>query len=177
MIKTILVATDGSKHAKKALTLASDLGAKYKARLVLVHVLLINARSETLRALATRRGLSKKLRDQMENYEVDFHREVAAAGAAVGFVTVPPPRELVEAIGQQVMERAENIATKAGVKKISSVMVEGDPAEAILDLAAKNKADMIIMGSRGLSDFKGLLLGSISHKVSAQAECTCVTVK
>jgi len=36
---------------------------------------------------------------------------------------------------------------------------------------------MIVMGSRGLSDFKGLLLGSISHKVSAQAECTCVTVK
>jgi nucleotide-binding universal stress UspA family protein len=75
------------------------------------------------------------------------------------------------------MDRAVAVASKAGVKKISSVIIEGDPAEAILDLAAKNKADMIIMGSRGLSDFKGLLLGSISHKVSAQAECSCVTVK
>ena len=56
-------------------------------------------------------------------------------------------------------------------------MVEGDPAEVVLDLATKHKADMIVMGSRGLSDFKGLLLGSISHKVSAQAECTCITVK
>ncbi len=177
MIKTILVATDGSEHAKKALALASDLGAKYGARLLLVHVLLTNARSETLRALATRRGLSKVQRDLLENYEVDFHREVAAAGAAVGFVTVPPPRELVEAIGGQIMERAEKAAQKAGVNKISKFTLEGDPAEIILELAAKNKASMIVMGSRGLSDFKGLLLGSISHKVSAQAECTCVTVK
>ena len=54
MIKTILVASDGSDHAKKAVSLASDLAAKYRARLVLVHVLLTNARSETLQALATR---------------------------------------------------------------------------------------------------------------------------
>ncbi|MBT6912793.1 MAG: universal stress protein, partial [Rhodospirillaceae bacterium] len=52
-----------------------------------------------------------------------------------------------------------------------------DPAEAILDLAARHKASMIVMGSRGLSDVKGLLLGSTSHKVNAQAGCTCVSVK
>jgi len=177
MIKTILVATDGSDHARKALSLASDLGAKYGARLVLVHVLLSNAQSETLRGVSTQRGLSKKLRDLLENYEADFQMEMAAAGATVGFITAPPPRELTEAIGQQIMERGEKIASRAGVKKISSLMVAGDPAEAILDLAAEHKVDMIVMGSRGLSDLKGLLLGSISHKVSAQAECTCVTVK
>jgi len=177
MIKTILVATDGSDHAKKALTLASDLAAKYGARLVLAHVLLSNARSETLQALANKRGLSKRLRNLLGSYEADFQMEVAAAGAAVGFVSVPPPRELVETIGLQIMERAEKIAAKAGVKKVTTVMADGDPADVILDLAASHKAGMIVLGSRGLSDFKGLLLGSISHKVSARAECTCVTVK
>ncbi|MBT6910920.1 MAG: universal stress protein [Rhodospirillaceae bacterium] len=177
MIKTILVASDGSDHAKKAVSLASDLAAKYRARLVLVHVLLTNARLETLQALATRKGMTKKLRHLMENYEADFQMEMAAAGGAVGFITVPPPRVLVETIGAQVIDRGEKIAAKAGVKKITSLMVEGDPAEVVLDLATKHKADMIVMGSRGLSDFKGLLLGSISHKVSAQAECTCITVK
>ncbi len=39
MFKTVLVATDGSKHASKAITLASDLAVKYDARLVLLHVL------------------------------------------------------------------------------------------------------------------------------------------
>ena len=90
MIKTILVASDGSDHAKKAVSLASDLAAKYRARLVLVHVLLTNARSETLQALATRKGMTKKLRHLMENYEADFQMEMAAAGGAVGFITVPP---------------------------------------------------------------------------------------
>jgi nucleotide-binding universal stress UspA family protein len=177
MIKTILVATDGSDHAKKALSLASDLGAKYGTRLILVHVLLSNARSETLRALANRRGLRKKLRDLLENYEADFLQEIAAAGADGGFIPIPPPRELVEAIGQQIMDRAEKTAETEGVKKITKLMVQGDPADVILDLATSNRADMIVLGSRGLSDFKGLFLGSVSHKVSSQADCTCVTVK
>ena len=75
------------------------------------------------------------------------------------------------------MDRARKFVAKRGVKKIVPVMVEGDPAEAILDLAARHKASMIVMGSRGLSDVKGLLLGSTSHKVNAQAGCTCVSVK
>ena len=179
MIRTILVATDGSDHAKKALTLACDLGAKYKAKLILLHVPLFNVRSETLQTVATRSGLSKNLRSLLDNYETDFQLGVAAtamgAGAGTGFA--PPPRDLVEAIGQQIMTRAEKVAAKAGVKKVTSVTAEGDPADVILDTAAKNKVDMIILGSRGLSDFKGLLFGSVSHKVSAQAGCTCVTVK
>jgi len=177
MIKIILAATDGSDHAKKALSLSSNLAANYDARLVLVHVLLTHARAETLRALATRGGLSKKQRDLLDNYEANFQMQAATAGGEVGFVTVPPPRELVEAIGKQIAGRAEKIAAKAGVKKVDTVMLEGDPAEAILNFAASRKVDMIVLGSRGLSDFKGLLLGSVSHKVSAQADCTCVTVK
>lgn len=181
MIGTILVAIDGSDHAKKALSLATDLSAKYKARLVLLHVNLVNAQSETLQAIATRSGLTKKLRDLLDTYEGDFQMKVAAAGAgagaAVGFSYVPPPWELVEAIGQQIIARAEKAAAKAGVKKVTSVMVEGDPADVILDVAASKKADIIVLGSRGLSDLKGLLLGSVSHKVSAQAGCACLTVK
>lgn len=177
MIRTMLVATDGSEHAKKALRLASDIAAKYGARLVLLHVLMSNARSETLRKLANRRALGKTLRERLDNYEIDFQRAIAGAGEAATFVPVPPPHELVEAIGRQVVERAEQAAKKAGVKKISTRIMGGDPADAILDAAKREKADMIVLGSRGLGDLKGLFLGSVSHKVSSRAECTCVTVK
>jgi nucleotide-binding universal stress UspA family protein len=180
MISTILVAIDGSEHAKKALSLAIDLARKYKSRLVLTHVFLSNANSDTLRKLADKRGLTKKQRNLLDNYEVDMLMVmtgggVAAAGA--GFVTIPAPRELVEVIGHQIVDRAEASATKAGVKKITTVLVDGDAADVILECAAKEKAGMIVLGSRGLSDFKGLLLGSVSHKVAARADCACLTVK
>jgi len=38
-------------------------------------------------------------------------------------------------------------------------------------------SDMIVMGSRGLSDLAGLLVGSVSHKVTNMAPCTCITVR
>lgn len=177
MLKSILVATDGSDHAAKAVTLASDLGAKYGARLILAHVRLWHARSDTLHALADRRALSKKLKTLLDEYEGEYLMEMARAGVPTGFNSAPPPFELVEVIGKQITTRAEKAAIKAGVKKISTVMADGDPADAILEIAEKEKPDMIILGSRGLSDLEGIFLGSVSHKVSARADTTCVTVK
>nr|WP_231613761.1 universal stress protein [Halomonas sp. BC04] len=37
-------------------------------------------------------------------------------------------------------------------------------------------ADAIVMGSRGVSELKGLLVGSVSHKVMHSAPCTVITV-
>ena len=52
MIKTILAATDGSEHARKAVRLAADLADKYGAKLVLVHVLLRGELDEGLQHMA-----------------------------------------------------------------------------------------------------------------------------
>lgn len=177
MLKTILVATDGSDHAGKALGLAADLAARYGARLVLLHVLMSNARSETLQALADRKRLPKELAERLESYEADFQTAMMSAGGATGYVPAPPPPELLTAIGKQLLEDAEAAARKAGVKEVSTVTYGGDAADAILECADKEKADMIVLGSRGLSDLKGFFLGSVSHKVSNHASCTCVTVK
>ncbi len=177
MIRTILVATDGSDHAKKTLGLANDLAAKYDAKLVLVHVLMANARSETLAGLASRRALGKRLWERLNSYELEVHEAMAGANAGGGFVTIPAPREVLEGVGRHILARVEAQAAKAGVKKISTVLAGGDAADAILDTAGTEKADMIVLGSRGLSDIKGLFLGSVSHKVAARSEGTCVTVK
>ncbi|NQU72224.1 MAG: universal stress protein, partial [Rhodospirillales bacterium] len=47
----------------------------------------------------------------------------------------------------------------------------------IIEYAEQHDIDMIVIGSRGLGDLKGMLLGSVSHKVAHLAECSCITVK
>jgi len=178
MIRVILAATDGSGHAKKAVALASELAAKCKARLVLLHVLLRDAPSTTLRQIAKRRSLTKEQRDLLDNYEAQGIIELAEADVSGGgFVTIPPPAELVDAIGMQVLDAAEALARKAGVKSVAKSVDSGDAAEVILAQAKRQKADMIVIGTRGFGELKGFFLGSVSHKVSADATCACVTVK
>jgi nucleotide-binding universal stress UspA family protein len=175
-MKSILVATDGSDHAYKALHLAADLAAKYRARLTILHTYLASADSATLRRLADKKALGKELAYTLENYEIDTFK----AGSGVGDSMVYPiiaPRELVEAIGKQVAARAERVAKKAGLTKVNTVLTGGDPADVILEQAKKVKADTIVLGSRGLGNIKGLFLGSVSHKVSSRATGTCITVK
>jgi nucleotide-binding universal stress UspA family protein len=177
MIKTVLVAVDGSDHAEKALDLAADLAAKYRARLVLLHVLMRDATPRQLSKLARPRELTPEQRKELKRFaeEPAFVAPVTGIGGA--YIPLPPPVDLLEPIGRQVLERAAETARKAGVKRVETALDGGDPATAILDRAKREKVDMIVLGSRGFGDLKGLLLGSVSHKVASHAHCTCITVK
>ena len=84
--------------------------------------------------------------------------------------------ELVQA-GDKVIEGAKAIALEHGCDNVDGEVMTGDPAKRILEAATGGRADMIIMGSRGHSDLSGLMMGSVSHKVSHLAPCTCVTVR
>jgi nucleotide-binding universal stress UspA family protein len=68
---------------------------------------------------------------------------------------------------------------EAGVKASGeSVAVRtGSTAPAILDAEKALGADLIVMGTRGLSDFAGLLLGSVAHKVIHHAQCPVLVVR
>ena len=178
MIKTILVATDASNHARKAVSLASDMASMYSARLVIVHALLRDATSATLRKLATRKALTKEQRHLLDTYEIDAYMTVAQAGGMdIGMASMPAPVEILEPIGRQILERAEKVAYDAGIKKVSCGILAGDPADGILAAAKREKADLIVLGTRGYGEIKGLLLGSVSHKVAARAHCPVLTVK
>jgi nucleotide-binding universal stress UspA family protein len=79
--------------------------------------------------------------------------------------------------GRRIIEEAEKDVRKRGVKSVQSALLQGYPSNRILKFAEKTGGDMIVIGSRGLGSIKGLLLGSVSHKVCHLARCTCVTVK
>ncbi|GAB4262629.1 MAG: universal stress protein [Deferrisomatales bacterium] len=83
----------------------------------------------------------------------------------------------------QALARAEQLVRpylellrEAGVP-VEERLLEGDPAKNILTVAAVEGCDLIVMGSRGLSDLEGLLLGSVSHKVLSSAPCPVLIVR
>jgi len=77
----------------------------------------------------------------------------------------------------KIIKEAEEEVKKRGIKNYQLAILEGHPAQEIVEFAKKNGVDMIILGSHGASDLEGLLLGSVSYKVCNIAHCTCITVK
>jgi nucleotide-binding universal stress UspA family protein len=81
------------------------------------------------------------------------------------------------------MKEAETVLKKAtdAVGEISgeihTEILEGPPAEAILDVAEARSCDLIVMGSRGLGRLTGALLGSQSQKVVRHASCPVLIVR
>ncbi len=68
-------------------------------------------------------------------------------------------------------------AAKQGLERVKTLTAEGNASKEIVATANSEAADMLFMGSRGLGEVRGLLMGSVSHKVMNMAPCTCVAVK
>ncbi len=54
---------------------------------------------------------------------------------------------------------------------------EGDPADAILDVAEERNADLIVVGNKGMTGAKRFLLGSVPNKVSHHAPCSVLIIR
>ena len=91
--------------------------------------------------------------------------------------TIAASQEAIDEAGKSVLDAARSLAEQEGVKIVRANVKSGPPAKMILEAAEEDGVDTIVMGSRGLGDLGGLLLGSVSHKVTHLATCTCVTVR
>ena len=173
MFKNILCPTGGSDHANKAVSLAVDLARKYDSRLLLLHVLLRNVDTRELKRFAEIEGLTKSVASEIDRLmEVDSRIEIVQLRDLQTVST-----SVLVDIGEHVLALAKLEAEKHGVRDVSVTVLDGDSAQRILEHAERESVDCIVMGSRGLSDVKGFILGSISHKVRNRAACTCISVK
>jgi nucleotide-binding universal stress UspA family protein len=175
MFQTIVAATDGSEHAHKAMDLASDLATKYEARLILVHVLQQADIPEPVRRLLEVEHMAEPR--PSERPPTGDYSVMLASTMDRGSQASLALRRVFDAWGKQILEAAESRARERGVRDVITVLQEGDPVDRILECAEREGADLLVVGSRGLSDLKGLFLGSVSHKLSQLARCTCITVK
>jgi nucleotide-binding universal stress UspA family protein len=85
---------------------------------------------------------------------------------------VVTPTEDVEAL----LAETANEVGKNGVQ-VQTFARQGDPADAILDVAEEQKADLIIVGNKGMTGAKRFLLGSVPNKVSHHAPCSVLIVR
>jgi nucleotide-binding universal stress UspA family protein len=82
------------------------------------------------------------------------------------------PREDVEA----TLDAAAGIARELGVE-VRVYSRQGDPADAILDVAEEQEADLIVVGNKGMTGAKRFLLGSVPNKVSHHAPCSVLIIR
>ncbi|MCA1776306.1 MAG: universal stress protein [Loktanella sp.] len=147
MFKTILVGTDGSDHALRALKVACDLAKLCDGEITLVHT----PRPDTV-AFA------------------------AGAMAGYQMITTMPDEEEVQAAARQIIEDAKKAAWSYGCEVRNSVILRGDPGDEIIAQAKKDGADLIVTGRRGLGNFAGLVLGSTSQRITHLADCAVLSV-
>ena len=149
-MQLILCAIDGSPSAQKALEFAADLAREKAGKLLVMHVQHAHGSGLVTPGLAEL--------ERVENIRVT-------------------EADVLRGAAQRVVEQGAAFARERGVPSVEALVGEGDPAARIIEVARDRGADVIVIGSRGLGDLQGLLLGSVSHKVAHQAPCSCIIVR
>ena len=145
----ILVPVDGSEHAFRALQVACGLARAEDKSIRLLHVV-----------------PNKEIPEGLKRF------------AQVEHIHNTSEYLYESAIAENVLNEARNQATVAGAEQVECSVEHGDASKGILEAAAHHgDVDTIVMGTRGLSDIQGLVLGSVAHKVAHAADCRVIAVK
>ena len=147
----ILIPVDGSTNSMKAIDFAIDLADKYKSELLALHVLYSQSgfafHKETVAGAITSSSLNDLNLDAKQEAEKWF-----------------------EEINKRAEEKKVHIKTEVVFTVISIV-------EGILTYAEKENINLIIIGSKGKSGWKKLIVGSVASGISTYAHCPILIVK
>lgn len=147
----IICAVDGSEHSLWGVQALKMLAGREPERVVLLHI---------VDKLALQTSKNKN--------PVAVSRALAAMEKAGGILLRDAVRSARLALGQAATGQRTQFQT---------TLAHGPVAHTIARTARRLKADLILMGSRGLSDIQGFLLGSVSRQVAAAAPCPLLVVK
>jgi nucleotide-binding universal stress UspA family protein len=145
MFRSIVVGTDGSDTASKAVQEAIDLATSVGASVYVVS--------------AYEPVPQGRLREEARQAPEDLQWMIN-------------PREDVDSTLAEAADRVRG----AGLA-VETFAREGDPADAILDVAEERDADLIVVGNKGMTGARRFLLGSVPNKVSHHAPCSVLIVR
>ncbi len=147
MIRKILIAVDGSNHSLKSVKYGAEVAKGLGAEVLLYHVV-----------------KPYQLPDSLKEFAKVEHMATIDA-------------DLLKRGAQHLLAGTLDVARKIGVKEVAIETEEGPIARSIIGRAKSFKADLIVIGSRGMGDVEGLLRGGVSHRVETLAKCPVLVVK
>jgi nucleotide-binding universal stress UspA family protein len=147
-IGRVLVAVDSSENAQRALEAAVELARGLKAELRIAHVV----------------------------YIPTLFWSMGVPGAAVPTDKI---EDDAERSARELVAKAAKFAKDSGVADVREELVTDlvSPYQGIVQLAERDDADVIVIGTRGNGGFKRLLLGSVANSVLHYAGCSVLVTK
>ncbi len=147
--RRILAATDGSESALRATKVAIALAKACGAELLIVHALPFPVEVAASSTAVLQRG-----------------------GALDGYYAV------ARAEGKRILDEATALAREQGVQVRGAILDRAaSPVELLLTCANEEGADLVVSGTRGLSGFRKLLVGSVSDALIHHAHCSVLIVR
>lgn len=128
------------------------------------------------RALKYAVELTKKYGAKLIILHVVLRRFYAVTPSEAGVLATTVFVKEMESEGKEIIKRADAYAKAEGVD-YECRLVQGVPADEIVKAAQSENVDLIVIGSRGLTEVRAFLLGSVSDKVSHHAKCPTLIVK
>ncbi len=174
-MKNILIPVDGSRDSYRALDIAATLAKAHNATATVIHVI-----SHTTPTSHERELIEAEFADELAqriSWPESQPGNSVAYARTVFDTQARNNRVMKDILGRIVADKAAHVLQVAGVEEVNSVTKDGNVADQILKAADEQHTDTIIMGTRGLSDVQGFLLGSASHKVTHSAKCNVILVK
>ena len=155
MFDKILVPLDGSEHSLKALDIAVQIAKKFGGKLALIHVYSVSVGPVIMPEPTT---LTPPMIPVMTPAEVS--KTVEAARKA----------------GTSILTDGEQKVKAEGVQ-VETILKEGHTVQEIVKTAKEGEFDLIVIGGRGISKIRELLLGSVTDGVIHHAHCPVLVIK
>jgi nucleotide-binding universal stress UspA family protein len=155
LFQKILVPLDGSEHSLKALEQAVQIAKKFSGKITLIHAYSVSVQPVMLPEPSASGSL---------NIPVLTNAEYSRMADATRM------------LGNRILEDGEQ-RIKAEKVPVERVLVEGHAVQEIVRVAGEGNFDLIVIGARGISHIKEILLGSVTDGVIHHVHCPVLVIK
>ena len=155
LFQKILVPLDGSEHSLKALEAAAEIAERFSGRITLIHVYSVSVQPVMMPEPSSSGSLGMPI----------------LTGTEVTRII-----EAAQKIGNRILDDGEQ-RIKSDKVEVKKILLEGHAVQEIVRIASEGDYDLIVIGARGVSHMREILLGSVTDGVIHHVRCPVLVVK